>query len=112
MPARIQVRIPDLGDFKSVDVVDVLGQVGDVVEVDTPLVTLETEKATMDVPSTAAGRIVAVQIAKGAKVSSGSAVVGLEPVADAGTDPTVRQPVLTDAALLAAAASADAARAA
>jgi pyruvate dehydrogenase E2 component (dihydrolipoyllysine-residue acetyltransferase) len=112
MPARIQVRIPELGDFKSVDVVDVLVQVGDVVEVDTPLATLETEKATMDVPSTAAGRVVAVQIAKGAKVSSGSPVVELEPVADAGTDPTVRQPVLTDAALLAAAAAADAARAA
>jgi pyruvate dehydrogenase E2 component (dihydrolipoamide acetyltransferase) len=112
MPARIQVSIPDLGDFKSVDVIDVLVQVGDVVEVDTPLATLETEKATMDIPSTAAGRVVAVQIAKGAKVSSGSAVVELEPVADAGTDPTVRQPVLTDAALLAAAAAADAARAA
>jgi pyruvate/2-oxoglutarate dehydrogenase complex dihydrolipoamide acyltransferase (E2) component len=66
----------------------------------------------MDVPSTVAGRVVAVQIAKGAKVSSGSPVVELEPVADAGTDPTVRQPILTDAALLAAAAAADAARAA
>lgn len=91
MPDRISVLVPDLGDFKSVDVVDVLVQIGDVVAVDTPLATLETEKATMDVPSTAAGRVTAILIQKGGKVSAGSAVVEVEPLpSTAGeADPTV-----------------------
>jgi pyruvate dehydrogenase E2 component (dihydrolipoamide acetyltransferase) len=70
-----------------VDVVEVLAQVGDVVAVDTPLATLETEKATMDVPSTAAGRVVAVLIARGDKVAEGSAVVRLEVVGAAAPAP-------------------------
>ena len=96
MPDRISVLVPDLGDFKSVDVVDVLVQIGDVVAVDTPLATLETEKATMDVPSTAAGRVTAILIQKGGKVSAGSAVVEVEPLpATAGeADPTVLQRAL------------------
>jgi len=78
MSSEISVTVPDLGDFKSVDVVEVLVQVGDVVEINTPLATLETEKATMDVPSTVAGRVTAVLIARGSKVASGSAVVTVE----------------------------------
>jgi len=53
----IDVLVPDLGDFKDVEVIDVLVKPGDTVEVDTPLITLETEKATMDVPSTSAGTV-------------------------------------------------------
>jgi pyruvate dehydrogenase E2 component (dihydrolipoamide acetyltransferase) len=79
MSSEISVVVPDLGDFKSVDVVEVLVKVGDIVAVDTPLATLETEKATMDVPSTAAGRVTAVQIVRGTKVASGSVVVTLRP---------------------------------
>ena len=78
MSSEISVTVPDLGDFKSVDVVDVLVQVGDVVDINTPLATLETEKATMDVPSTVAGRVTAVLIARGSKVASGNAVVTVE----------------------------------
>ena len=96
MAAPIAVRVPDLGDFKEVEVVDVLVRTGDVIAVDSPLATLETEKATMDVPSTAAGRIVAVHIKKGDKVSTGSSIVDVEPLpAAAGTaEPTVRVPSL------------------
>ena len=94
MAPRITVLVPDLGDFKAVDVIDVLVGVGDVVAIDTPLVTLETEKATMDVPSTAAGRVSRLLLAKGAKASAGSPVVELEPVTPAAVlaDPTVLQP--------------------
>jgi pyruvate dehydrogenase E2 component (dihydrolipoamide acetyltransferase) len=73
-----QVTVPDLGEFKDVEVVDVLVQPGDVVAVDTPLITLETEKATMDVPSTAAGRVARVAVRKGERVSTGAVVVELE----------------------------------
>jgi pyruvate dehydrogenase E2 component (dihydrolipoamide acetyltransferase) len=81
MASEITVAVPDLGDFKSVDVIEVLVKIGDIVDVDTPLATLETEKATMDVPSTAAGRVTAVLLSRGAKVVSGTAVVTLEAVA-------------------------------
>jgi pyruvate dehydrogenase E2 component (dihydrolipoamide acetyltransferase) len=100
MASPVSVLVPDLGDFKAVDVVDVLVRVGDVIAVDTPLATLETEKATMDVPSTAAGRVTFVLIKKGDKVSTGTPVVELEPTAAAAAeiDPTVRQPALAASA--------------
>lgn len=96
MAATTEVRVPDLGGFADVPVIDVLVKAGDTVEVDTPLITLETEKATMDVPSPAAGRVAAVKVDKGAKVSQGSLILLLEPAAGAQpaayTDTTVRQP--------------------
>ena len=68
------IKVPDLGSFKDVPVIDVLVQPGDVVEVDTPLLTLETDKATMDVPSPIAGTIEAITVTRGAKVSTGSVI--------------------------------------
>lgn len=73
-----EVRVPDLGNFDEVAVVDVLVKVGDTIDVDTPLVTLETDKATMDVPSTAAGRVTEVLVRKGGKLRAGAVVVKLE----------------------------------
>jgi pyruvate dehydrogenase E2 component (dihydrolipoamide acetyltransferase) len=74
-PTSIDVSVPDMGSFDSVGVIDVLVKVGDSVDIDTPLVTLETDKATMDVPSTAKGVVEKVHVAKGGKVSPGSVVV-------------------------------------
>jgi pyruvate dehydrogenase E2 component (dihydrolipoamide acetyltransferase) len=73
--SSIDVSVPDMGSFDSVGVIDVLVKVGDTVDIDTPLVTLETDKATMDVPSTVKGVVEKVHVAKGGKVSSGSVVV-------------------------------------
>ena len=70
----LDVAVPDLGNFDQVAVVDVLVKAGDKVEIDTPLITLETEKATMDVPSTAAGTITAVLVKAGDKVGKGSVI--------------------------------------
>ncbi len=72
--SEVEVAVPDLGNFDEVAVVDVLVKAGDSVEVDTPLVTLETEKATMDVPSTAAGTVTAVLVKAGDKVRKGSVI--------------------------------------
>ena len=72
------ITIPDLGDFKNVEVIDVLVKPGDKIDVDTPLITLETEKAAMDVPSTAAGVVKAVVIKKGDRVSKGNVIVQVE----------------------------------
>ncbi len=79
-----EVLCPDLGDFKDVPIIDVLIKPGDMVEVDTPLVTLETDKATMDVPSSAAGRVAEVLVQKGGRVSKGTPLVRLESAASAG----------------------------
>ncbi|MBK6672111.1 MAG: dihydrolipoyl dehydrogenase [Proteobacteria bacterium] len=73
----LDVAVPDLGNFDEVAVVDVLVKAGDKVEVDTPLVTLETEKATMDVPSSAAGTVSAVLVKAGDKVRKGSVIAKL-----------------------------------
>jgi pyruvate dehydrogenase E2 component (dihydrolipoamide acetyltransferase) len=78
LPTRITVVVPDLGDFKDVEVIDVLVKAGDAVAAEAPLITLETDKATMDVPSTAAGRVAEVTVKKGDRVSKGSAIVVVE----------------------------------
>jgi pyruvate dehydrogenase E2 component (dihydrolipoyllysine-residue acetyltransferase) len=83
MATLSEIRVPDLGGFSDVSVIDVLVKEGEQVEVDTPLITLETEKATMDVPSPQAGRIAALKIQKGGRVSQGSVIALLEPAADA-----------------------------
>jgi len=76
--ASIDIKVPDLGNFKDVIVIDLLVKPGDQVEVDTPIATLETEKATMDVPSSAAGVVTALHISRGGTVNSGDLVATLE----------------------------------
>jgi dihydrolipoamide dehydrogenase len=72
------IVVPDIGDFKDVEVIEVLVKPGDVIELETPLVTLETEKATMDVPSPFAGVVKSVAIKKGDRVGKGSVVVEID----------------------------------
>jgi dihydrolipoamide dehydrogenase len=74
----MKITVPDIGDFKDVEVIEVLVKPGDVVALETPLVTLETEKATMDVPSSAAGTVKSVAIKKGDRVSKGSVIVEVD----------------------------------
>ncbi len=89
----VEIAVPDLGNFDEVSVVEVLVKAGDVVEVDTPLITLETEKATMDVPSVAAGAVTAVLVKAGDKVRKGTVIVrvaaagGAVPAATSGAKP-------------------------
>ncbi|HEY0768055.1 MAG TPA: 2-oxo acid dehydrogenase subunit E2 [Steroidobacteraceae bacterium] len=70
----VEVRVPDMGNFKDVAVIDVLVKPGDSIALDAPLVTLESEKATMDVPSSASGIIEKIHTAKGGKVSAGDLI--------------------------------------
>jgi len=79
----VDLTVPDIGNFADVDVVDVLVKAGDTIEVDTPLVTLETDKASMDVPATAAGHITEVLLKRGDKVSKGSVIARVEAGANA-----------------------------
>jgi len=73
-----KILIPDIGDFKDVPVIEVLVQVGDTVNVEDSLVTLESEKATIEIPSPHAGVIKEILIKAGDKVSEGSAIMAIE----------------------------------
>lgn len=80
-----QLTVPDLGDFSDVEVIEVLVADGDEVEAEDPLVTLETDKASMDVPASSAGRVVEVLVSVGDKINSGDPVVTIEPAAGGDT---------------------------
>ncbi|MEN9060969.1 dihydrolipoyl dehydrogenase [Ponticoccus litoralis] len=79
----MEVKVPDIGDFKDVPVVTVLVAVGDEVKEEDALLELESDKATMEVPSPAAGKVVEIKVSEGDKVSEGSVIMVLEG-ADAG----------------------------
>ncbi len=74
---KIEVSVPDIGDFDAVPVIEVMVTVGDTVAVDDPLITLESDKATMDVPAPAAGTVVAVKVNVGDNVSAGHPILEL-----------------------------------
>jgi pyruvate dehydrogenase E2 component (dihydrolipoamide acetyltransferase) len=76
--APIDITIPDIGDFNDIPVIEVLVKVGDTVEAEQPVVTLESDKASMDVPSPAAGKITEIVVKVGDKVSMGSLVGKLD----------------------------------
>jgi len=89
MANLIEVRVPDIGDFRDVEVIELAVQPGDAVSIDATLVTLETEKATMDVPSTVAGVIRELKVQRGSRVSQGDLIAIVEgEAALAGTPPT------------------------
>jgi pyruvate dehydrogenase E2 component (dihydrolipoamide acetyltransferase) len=75
---KIDVKVPDIGDFKDVPIIEVLVKPGDVVKVDQSLITLESDKATMDVPSPAAGQVAEVVAKVGDKVSMGTLIARVE----------------------------------
>lgn len=102
----LELRVPDLGDFSDVEVIEVLVQPGDEVAVEDSLVSLETDKASMDVPATDAGKVASVLVKVGDKVNTGDVIAMLDAneAADSGgsgetmlIDPDVRQALLESA---------------
>jgi dihydrolipoamide dehydrogenase len=93
MSTVIEVRVPDIGDFKDVPVIGVEVSPGDTVKAEDPLVTLESDKATMEVPAPAAGTVKEIKLKVGDKVSEGTLVLLLETAADESVGrPSGRQP--------------------
>ncbi len=78
MSETTTVKVPDIGDFSEVEIIEVLVGPGDTVNPEDPLITLESDKATMDVPSPTAGTVKSVLVKVGGKVSEGTAIVELE----------------------------------
>ena len=108
----VEVKVPDIGDFSDVPVIDVFVKVGDTIRVDDALVTLESDKATMDVPSSVAGVVKEVKVKLGDRVSEGSVVVIVEAsggaVAAAPAAAAAQAPAAAPAPVAAPAASAPA----
>ncbi len=89
MSQTIEVTVPDIGDFKDVAIIEIFVKVGETVEAEQSLLTLETDKAAMEVPCPAAGVIKSVNVKLGDKVSKGSVIFTLESSAPAATKPIV-----------------------
>jgi pyruvate dehydrogenase E2 component (dihydrolipoamide acetyltransferase) len=87
-----RVEVPDIGDFKSVDVIEILVKPGDTVAVEQSLVTLESDKATMEVPSPAAGKVKEILLKVGDKVAQGSPILVLEEAGGAQARPAAPAP--------------------
>ena len=92
-----EVKVPDIGDFKNIPVIEVMVKVGDTVRAEDPLVTLESDKATMEIPAPVAGIVKEILLKLGDKVSEGSPVIVLE-TAEAATTSAVAAPAPTPAA--------------
>src|SRR4026207_2281739 len=76
--AGTEVKVPDIGDFKEIEVIEVLVKPGDAVAKEQSLITLESDKATMEIPSPTAGVVTQVKLKVGDKVSKGAAILVLE----------------------------------
>ncbi|MES2118422.1 MAG: dihydrolipoyllysine-residue acetyltransferase, partial [Pseudomonadota bacterium] len=105
----VEVKVPDIGDFKEVEVIEVMVKVGDTVKVDQSLITVESDKASMEIPSSHAGVVKEIKVKVGDKVAEGSLVLVVE--ATGGAAPAAA-PASAPAAAAAPAASAPAAAAA
>ena len=83
-----EVKVPDIGDFQDVEVLELMCKVGQSLDVEDPIITIESEKATMDVPSPLAGKIIKINVKTGDKVSEGDLILELETI---GTSEQERQ---------------------
>ncbi len=88
MNQLVEIKVPDIGGFKDVDVIEVMVKAGDAVEKEQGLITLETDKAAMDVPSPYAGTVKAMKLKQGDKVSEGSVILVMDVVEAATTQKT------------------------
>ena len=110
--AAVEVKVPDIGDFKEVEIIELLVKPGDTIKIEQSLVTVESDKASMEIPSTAAGVIKEMKVGVGDKVSEGSVLLMIEAAATVGSAaptaapaPTPAAPAPTPAAVPAAAAA-------
>ncbi|MDH4294607.1 MAG: FAD-dependent oxidoreductase, partial [Betaproteobacteria bacterium] len=108
MSKLIEVKIPDIGDFKDIPVIEVLVKPGDTVDKEDSLVTLESDKATMDIPAPAAGVVKTMSLKPGDKVSKGTLILTLEESSAGAAAPAAAKPAPATAAPAAAAAPATA----
>jgi len=88
----VEIKVPDIGDFDAVEIIEVLVNVGDVIEANQDVITLESDKAAMEIPSDTAGTIVGLNVTVGDKVTEGSVILTLETAEDTKAEPAVAAP--------------------
>ncbi|VEB37751.1 dihydrolipoyllysine-residue acetyltransferase [Legionella cherrii] len=98
-----EIKIPDIGGATQVDVIEIMVHVGDQIEVDTPLITLESDKASMDIPSPVAGRVTKLSVNVGDKVSEGDVI--LFATVENGSEVTKTEPTASESAQVSASES-------
>ena len=81
--ASIDIQVPDIGDFDEVTVIELMVAVGDTIRAEQSLITVESDKASMEIPSSAAGVVTSIKVAVGDKVKQGSLVLTVEAAAGA-----------------------------
>jgi dihydrolipoamide dehydrogenase len=107
--STIEVKVPDIGDFKEVEIIEVMVKVGDTIKVDQSLITVESDKASMEIPSSHAGVVKEIKVKVGDKVAEGSLMIIVEAAgAAASTAPAAVSAPAAQAAPVAAAVSAPA----
>jgi len=89
--STVEVKVPDIGDFDEVEIIEVLVDVGDEIAANQDIITLESDKAAMEIPSDTAGVIVSMNVAVGDKVSEGSIILTLETAENVNTEPSTAQ---------------------
>jgi pyruvate dehydrogenase E2 component (dihydrolipoamide acetyltransferase) len=94
----VEVKVPDIGDFKEVEIIEVMVKVGDTIKVDQSLITVESDKASMEIPSSAAGVVKEIKVKVGEKVAMGSLVLVLEGDGAAAAAPAAAAPAPAAAA--------------
>ena len=85
--ASIDIQVPDIGDFDEVTVIELMVAVGDTIRAEQSLITVESDKASMEIPSSAGGVVTAIKVAVGDKVKQGSVVLTIEAAAGAAAAP-------------------------
>jgi len=98
MGNMVEIRVPDIGDFKEVEVIELLVKPGDTVAPEQSLITVESDKASMEIPSSAAGVVRELKLRLGDKISEGSVILLLEPAAADGATAAAPAPAATPAA--------------
>lgn len=93
--STIEIKVPDIGDFKEVEVIELMVKVGDTIKVDQSLITVESDKASMEIPSSHAGVVKEVKVKVGDKVAEGSLVLMLEESAAVADTQSATQPAAT-----------------
>ncbi len=106
--ASIDIQVPDIGDFDEVTVIELMVAVGDTIRAEQSLITVESDKASMEIPSSAAGVVTAIKVAVGDKVKQGSLVLTVEAAAGAAAPAPVAAPAPAPAAAPVVAAAAPA----
>lgn len=95
--ALVDIKVPDIGDFAEVAVIELMVKVGDIIKLDQSILTVESDKASMEIPSSHAGMVKEIKVAVGDKVKEGSLVLMLEVAAELGVGAAVAVPVATSA---------------